>query len=162
MEILRIDGIVRTERGGIVIVDDCLVTMGVIVGAKIVDECRDFPLELGVKGFNHIEAFAGGLTCDYPVDVGVVVHADTDRRVRIDVLVSPAVEGVGITLPAERIQILEVRGVVLVPLTHGGVEAIFRDAQLHTEYGGLEGFRREVALHLLNVALSEQLQVLDG
>ena len=61
---------------------------------------------------------------------------------------------------AEAVQIVEVAGVVLVALAHRRIEAVFGNAYAFAKYRGLEGLGREVTLHLLDVRLAEQLQVL--
>ena len=86
-EVLFIDGVVRAEGGGVVVEDDRLVLMVLVVGAKVRNERGDFALELGVERLDNIKSFSDGLPCDYPVDIGVVVHADTDRRGRDDICV---------------------------------------------------------------------------
>ena len=86
-EVLFIDGVVRAEGGGVVVEDDRLVLMVLVVGAKVRYERGDFALELGVERLYYVEPLADGLPCDYPVDVGVVVHADTDRRGGDDICV---------------------------------------------------------------------------
>ena len=101
-EVLFIDGVVRAEGGGVVVEDDRLVLMVLVVGTKVRYERGDFALELGVERLDDIEPFSHGLPClspscrprsvvhlpcDYPVDIGVVVHADTDRRVGDDICV---------------------------------------------------------------------------
>ena len=101
-EVLLIDGVVRAEGGGVVVEDDRLVLMVLVVGAKVCNERGDFALKLGVERFDYVEPLADGLPClspscrprsvvhlpcDYPVDIGVVVHADTDRRGRDDICV---------------------------------------------------------------------------
>jgi len=48
-----------------------------------------------------------------------------------------------------------------VSLAHRGVEAILGDADALAQDGGLERFRGEVALHLLDVGLPEQLEIFD-
>lgn len=52
-------------------------------------------------------------------------------------------------------------GIVLVPLAHRGIEAILCNSDPLTKDRGLEGQRSKVALHLLDVVLTEELQVLD-
>ena len=49
-----------------------------------------------------------------------------------------------------------------MPLLHGRVEAIVRDANLLAENRGLERLWRKVVLHLTDILLPEQLQVLEG
>lgn len=53
-EVLVVDGIVRAEGSCIEVKYDCLVAMVGIVTAKIVNERRDFALELDVKGFYDV------------------------------------------------------------------------------------------------------------
>ena len=57
-EVLVVNGIVRTKCGRIVVEDDGLVAMVRIVRAEIVDERRDFPLELGVEGLDDVKPVA--------------------------------------------------------------------------------------------------------
>ena len=52
-------------------------------------------------------------------------------------------------------------GIVLVPLAHGGIETVLCNSDPLTKDRGLEGQRSKVALHLLDVVLSEKLQVLN-
>ena len=59
-----------------------------IVPAEILNECWYLPLKLGVKGFDDIEAFTCGLTCNYPVDIGVIIHTNANGRIGVDILVS--------------------------------------------------------------------------
>ena len=101
-KILLIDGIVRAKGGGVVVENNRLVLMGLVVRAKVGNERRDFPLELGIKGLDYIQPFPYRLTglvpscrprsvvhlpCDYPVDVGVVVHTDVERHIRDNIAV---------------------------------------------------------------------------
>lgn len=62
--------------------------MGGIVAAEVVDERRDFALELDVKGFDDVQTAVARLPCNYPVDVGFVVHADAERLISVNVAVS--------------------------------------------------------------------------
>lgn len=91
-EILLVDGIVRAEGGSIEIIDHRLVSVLRIIAAEVLDECRNLTLELDVEGFDYIEAAVSRLTGDNPVDIGVVVHANADGRVGINVLVGAGVE----------------------------------------------------------------------
>lgn len=65
--ILFVDGIVRAEGRCVEVIDHGLVAVFRIVAAEVLDECRDFPLELDVKGFDDIEAAVAWLTGDNPV-----------------------------------------------------------------------------------------------
>ena len=87
-EILFVDGIVRAEGGGIEIKDHGLVSVLRIVAAEVIDESRYLTLELDVERFDNIESAVAWLTGDNPVDVGVVVHADADGRVGVNVRVT--------------------------------------------------------------------------
>lgn len=93
------------------------------------------------------------LTAHNPVDIGVVVHANTERLHRVDVRVRATVEravergelvvgvdGVKIllrlfddALVAERVEVVEIRSIIFMVFLHGRVEAIVRDAYLLTE-----------------------------
>jgi len=55
--------------------------------AEVLDECRDFPLKLDVERFDYVEPTVFRLSGDNPVDVSVVIHADADRRIRVNVAV---------------------------------------------------------------------------
>ena len=92
MEVLVVHSIVRTECCGIVIVDDRLVGMRRIVGAEVGYERRDFALELDVKGFEDVQPISTRLTTNNPVNVGVIVHAYTQWRHRVDVRVHATIE----------------------------------------------------------------------
>ena len=168
-EVLFIDGVVRAEGGGVVVEDDRLVLMVLVVGAKIRNERGDFALELGVERFDYVEPLADGLPCDYPVDIGVVVHADTDRRGGDDICVlGSSVERllccgrVGCEFRPHLIEVGEVGSVVEMGFAHGGVEAVLGNADTLAEDGGLKSEGREVAFHLFDVGLAEELEVLDG
>lgn len=114
MEVLVVDGIVGSESRGIVVIDDGLIFVIRIVCAEVVDKSRDFPLEFDEERFYDVEPTPGGLPGDYPVDIGVVVHADTNRLERIDVFIGPTVEQSGVEVVAERIEIIEIAGVVFM------------------------------------------------
>ena len=58
--------------------------MGRIVCAEVCNECRDFALKFYVKRFEHIKAVAARLTAHNPIDIGIVVHANTKLKVSID------------------------------------------------------------------------------
>lgn len=114
VKVLVVDGIVGSESRGIVVIDDGLIFVIRIVCAEVVDKSRDFPLEFDEERFYDVESTPGGLPGDYPVDIGVVVHADTNRLERIDVLIGPTVEQSGVEVVAERIEIIEIAGVVFM------------------------------------------------
>ena len=54
-EVLVVDGVVGTEGGGVVIEDDGLVAVVGVVSAEVVDERRNFALELREEGFDDFE-----------------------------------------------------------------------------------------------------------
>jgi len=161
VKVLVVDGIVGSESRGIVVINDGLIFVSRIVCAEVVDKSRDFPLEFDEERFYDVEPTPGGLPGDYPVDIGVVVHADTNRLERIDVFIGPTVEQSGVEVVAERIEIIEIAGVVFMGFAHGGVEPVFGDTYPLAEDRGPECFRRQVALHLLDVVLAQKLKVLD-
>ena len=75
-EVLFIDGVVRTEGGGVVAEDDRLVLMVLVVGAKVRNERGDFALELGVERYDDIQAFPSSkLACDDKQTASVKVAA---------------------------------------------------------------------------------------
>ena len=84
-----------------------------IVAAEVLDECRNLTLELDVERLYDVEAAVAGLTGDNPVDVGVVVHADADRRVGVNILVGTRVERREVIIIAESIEVLIIVGLVL-------------------------------------------------
>ena len=166
MEILGVDGVVRTECRSVVVKDHCFVPMLRVVMAEIGYQFRQLALELDIKRFDDIETATCNLARDYPVDIGIVVHADTDRSVRIDILVSSG--GVdydvlaGLNVLPYFIEILEVGSIVFMRFAHRRIETIFGYANLLAEDGCLKSERCQIALHLLDIVLTQQLQVLDG
>ena len=75
-EVLFIDGVVRTEGGGVVVEDDRLVLMVLVVGTKVRNERGDFALELGVERLYHIQPLASSkLACDDKRTASVKVAA---------------------------------------------------------------------------------------
>ena len=138
MEVLVVHGIVRAEGGGIIVVDDRLVRMWSVVGAEVGDERRDFALELHVERFEDIQAVGTRLTAHNPVDIGIVVHTNTERLHRVDVRVRATVERavkrrelvVGVdsvkillrlfydAVVAERVKVVEIRCIIFVVLLH--------------------------------------------
>lgn len=89
-----------------------------VVAAEVIDKCGGFALKFGVKGLDDIQAAPVGLAGYNPIYVGIVVHADADGRVWVQVLVSPAVQ-LGIAeVIAETVELLEVAGVIFVSLAH--------------------------------------------
>lgn len=118
VEVLVVDGIVGTESRCIVIIDHCLVAVCGIITAEFLDECRYLAVELYVEALDYIEAAVTRLTGDNPVDVGVVVHADADRRVGVNVLVGASIERREVIIIVESIEVLIIVGIVFVPLAH--------------------------------------------
>ena len=92
VEVLVVYGIVRTKCSGIIVVDDRLVRMWSVVGAKVGNERRDFALELHIERFEDVQTVGTRLTAHNPVDIGVVVHANAERLHRVDVRVRATVE----------------------------------------------------------------------
>ena len=92
MEVLVVHGIVRAEGSGIVVVDDRLVRMWSVVGAKVGYERRDFALELHIERFEDVQAVGTRLTAHNPVDISIVVHANAERLHWVDVRVRATVE----------------------------------------------------------------------
>lgn len=86
-EILVVDGIVAAQGGAVVVENDGLVLVRGVVGAEVGHKFGQLALELDVKRFNDVKAFAGGLTHNKPVDVGVIVHAYAKGRIRVHVCV---------------------------------------------------------------------------
>ena len=189
VEVLVVDGVVAAQCGSVVVEHDGVVAMGSIVTAEVADECWQLPLVLHVERLQDVQPVADGLATDYPVDVGVVVHADAERGILYQVGVCKAavdcpvgngiadhgglrvvrLEGIrcdAVVLEdggvAEGVELVEIGRVVLVALLHGGVEAVTGDAESLAEDGRLERLRREVALHLADVFLPEELEVLEG
>jgi len=161
VEVLFVDGIVAAQGGTVVVIDNDLGLVVGIVAAEVVNQRRDLALELRVEGLDDVQPPPVGLARHDPVDVGIVVHADADRGEGVDVLVGPAVQLAFGEVIAETVEVVEVAGVIFVALTHRGVEAVFGNAYALTKDRGLERLGREVALHLLDVRLAEQLEVLD-
>ncbi len=63
--------------------DNGLVAVLRIIAAEVFDECRNLTLELYIERLDDVEPPATRLPGYNPVDIGVVVHADADRRVGI-------------------------------------------------------------------------------
>ena len=78
MEVLLVDGIVAAECGTVVIIDHDLALVVHVVAAEVVNQSRDFALELRVEGLDHIQSASVGLPRHNPIDVGIVVHTDAD------------------------------------------------------------------------------------
>ena len=92
VEVLVVHSIVRAESGSIIVVDDRLVRMRCVVGAEVGNERRDFALELHIERFDDVQAVGTRLTAHNPVDIGIVVHTNTERLHRVDVRVRATVE----------------------------------------------------------------------
>ena len=84
MKILVVHGIVRAKCGSIIVINDTVVGMGRIVCAEVCNERRDFALKLDVKRFEHIKSVAARQTPHNPIDIGIVVLANTKLKVGID------------------------------------------------------------------------------
>ena len=84
MKVLIVHGIVRAKSGGIIVIDDTVIGMGRIVRAEVCNERRNFALKFYVERFEHIKAVAARLTAHKPIDIGIVVHANTKLKVDID------------------------------------------------------------------------------
>ena len=118
MEVLLVDGIVAAESGAVVVENHDLALVVGVVAAEIVNQCRYLALELGVERLDDVEPSACGLPGNNPVDVGVVVHADADGGIRVQVLVGSAVELGLVEVVAQTVEVFKIAGVVLVRLTH--------------------------------------------
>lgn len=92
VEVLFVHGIVAAQGGTVVIVHDYLAFVVCIVAAEVVNKRRNFALEFRVEGLDHIKPTSAWLACHNPVNVGVVVHPNTDWGVRVEILVGPAVQ----------------------------------------------------------------------
>ena len=168
LEILLTDGVVSTQGGGIVIEDDMLTPVIAVVPAEIVDEGGDLTLELDIEGLDDIEPAVAciDLSGDDPVDIGVVVHADTDRRIRIDIGIRLAVEQCPVLVfglaVAEGGEPSVIGSMVCVSLLHGVIEAVLEDTDTLAENGCLEDERRQVAFHIPDIIHTDHLQILDS
>ena len=182
VEVLVVHGIVGAECGGVVVEDDRVVRVRCVVRTEVGNQCRDLSLELDIERFEDVKAASLRLTAHNPVDVCVVVHTDAERLHRADVRVRAAVERrvergklrVGMNeihvllrlvynlLITQRVEIVKIRCVIFVVLLHGRIEAVMRDANLLTKDRRLERLRREVALHLTDILLTEQLEIFEG
>ena len=162
VEVLFVHGIVAAQGGTVVIIDDYLGLVVGIVAAEVVNERGDLALELRVEALDDVQAAPCGLARHDPVDVGVIVHADADGRIGVHVLVCPAVQLRLAEIIAQAVEIVEVAGVILVRLSHRRIESVFGNADALTKDGCLERLVREVALHLLDIRFTQQLQVLDA
>ena len=84
MKILVVHGIVRAKSYGIIVIDDTVVGMGRIVCAEVCNEHRDFALKFYVERFEYIKSVAARQTAHNPIDIGIVVLANTKLKVGID------------------------------------------------------------------------------
>ena len=132
--------------------------------AELPDQSGEFPLILHEERFEDIETAKAlvGLSGHYPVNIGIVVHANADRGVWIDITVSPGVEGRWLVVVAESVKVLEIAVVVLVILFHGRVKAIASDADFLAHDRGLERERREVTFHVAEILFTKQLDIFHG
>ena len=132
-----------------------------VVGAELAHQLRQLPFILHIEGLQHEQFSLSRLSGNNPVDVGVIIHPDADGRIRIHVPVGTAVQCRRVGVPAQRVEIFKVARVILVALTHRRVEAVLGDAYALAQDRCPECQRRQVALHLLDVVLAQQLQILD-
>ena len=135
--------------------------MSCVVEAEVGDQRRQLALVLHIKRLENIEAVVHfiGLPGHNPVDIGIVVHADTYGSVAVEVMVSAAVDGPRLIVVSQRVEVVEIAVVVLMLLLHGGVEAIASDTDFAAHDRSLESERSEVALHIAKILLSEQLHI---
>lgn len=63
-----------------------------IVTAEVGHENSYLSHELDIKGFHDIETTVPRLHGNYLVNIGVVVHAYADRRVRVNVIVGTGIK----------------------------------------------------------------------
>ena len=96
-----------------------------------------------------------------PVNVGVIVHTYADGRIGVNVFVGASIKRREVVIIVESIEVLIIVGFVLVALAHRGIKTVLCNSDPLTKDRGLEGQRCKVAFHLLNVVLTEKLQVLD-
>ena len=157
VEVLFVHSIVAAQGGTVVIIDDHFGFVMDVIAAEVVNQSRYLALELRVEALDDVQTATARLARHYPVDVGVVVHADADGRKRIQVLIRTAVELCLVELVAQAIEIIEVAGIILVALTHRRVKAVFGNAYALTKNRGLERLGREVTFHLFDVRLAKQL-----
>ncbi len=150
-EVLIVDGIVAAQGGAFVVEHDGLVLVRGVVGAEVGHKFGQLALELDVKRFDDVKAFAGGLPDNKPVDVGVVVHAYAileradlhprplcSRELRVESRENP---GAAANCCHTVSRAAKVGGVVFVPLFHRGIEAVFGYSDPLTQDRGLESQR---------------------
>ena len=163
MKVLVVHGIVRAKSGSIIVIDDTVVGMRRIVCAGVCNERRNLALKLYVKRFEHIKSVAARLTAHNPIDIGIVVHADTKRSHRVEIRISAAVKrrvkrgkvaqrayGIPLLLRffnnaviAQTNQVGKIRSIILVPLLPRRVKAIVRNTNLLAENRSLESSWRK-------------------
>ena len=166
LEIVLIDRVVRAERRRVIVEDDLLLAVVLVVLAEIVDEGGYLALELDIEGLDDIEPAFVLLSGNNPVYVGIVIHADADRLVRIAIPVRLTVHETAVLgfclAETERSEVIVIGGVVLMPLGHGGIEAVLHDTDALAEDGRLEHEWRKVTLHVLDVVHADEFEVVDG
>ena len=84
MKILVVHGIVRAKCGSIIVIDDTVVGMGRIVCAEVCNEHKNFAPKFYVERFEYIKSVAARQTAHNPIDIGIVVLANTKLKVGID------------------------------------------------------------------------------
>lgn len=123
VEVLFVDGIVAVEGGSVVVEDDCFVLVALVVGVEVVDKRRCLAFKLDVERLDDVQASPSRLPTNHPIYVSIVVHAYADRRRRVNVCVHLRVESKGLREIWDNgevlIDIVVVRGIVLVRLAHG-------------------------------------------
>ena len=119
--------------------------MGCIVVSEVVHERRCLPLELDVEGLDDVEPPSSRLPSHNPVNVGVVVHADANRRIRVMVFVSTIVKSRSVEIITERVEVFVIVGIILVCFTHRRIETVLGNSDPLTKDRGLEGQGRKVA-----------------
>ena len=84
MKVLVVHGIVRAKSGSIIVIDDTVVGMGRIVRAEVCNEHKNFAPKFYVERFEYIKSVAVRQTAHNPIDIGIVVLANTKLKVGID------------------------------------------------------------------------------
>ena len=92
LEILVVDGVVAVEGGAIVVEYNCFLIRPLIVSAKIRYYFTYLALVFHIKALKHSQYLSVGLSCNYPIDVCIIVHPDAKWAIRIEVGVCPAIE----------------------------------------------------------------------
>ena len=90
-----------------------------IITSEVIDKGWYLPLKLDVEGLHDIKAAVMRVPDDNPVDVGVVVHIDTNWRIRINVSDGVATGGGKVEGLSETVKIGVVVSVIFMSLPHG-------------------------------------------